>query len=58
MRNIKVGTWNIFEIIGLGIILLGIILHAIIRNDNPIALTSAVCGITYTFIAGKGNPIC
>ena len=58
MRNIKVGNWNLFEILSLSIILLSIIVHAIIRNDNPIALISAICGITYTFIAGKGNPIC
>lgn len=58
MKNIKVGNWNLFEIIGFSFVLLFVVLHAILRNDNPIALISAVCGITYTFIAGKGNPIC
>jgi len=39
-------------------IIVFIIFHAYYRNDNPIAVISAICGITYTFIAGKGNPIC
>lgn len=58
MRNIKVKNWKLTEIIGLSFVLLFIIVHAFVRNDNPIAVISAVCGITYTFIAGKGNPVC
>lgn len=58
MRSIKVGNWNIWEIIGFSIILLSILAHGLIRDDSPIALVSALCGISYTFIAGKGNPIC
>lgn len=29
-----------------------------VMNDNPIALISAFCGITYTILAGKGIPAC
>ena len=39
-------------------ILLFLIIQAVIRQDSIIALISAMCGITYTFIAGKGYPIC
>ena len=31
---------------------------AIITHDSLIALASALCGITYTILAGKGKPIC
>lgn len=56
MVNIK--GWKKSEIIFLTAVILFIIVHAIIRNDSLIAVVSAVCGITYTFIAGKGNPVC
>ena len=32
--------------------------NAIITHDNPIALISAFCGISYTILAGKGIPSC
>ena len=40
------------------LILLFIITNAIIQKDSVIAVISAVCGILYTFLAGKGLPIC
>jgi nicotinamide mononucleotide transporter len=57
MVNKKVGL-RIFEYIFLAIVILFILLQAHIKQDSPIAIISAICGITYTFIAGKGNPIC
>ncbi len=39
-------------------VILFIIAHGILREDNLAAIISAVCGISYTFIAGKGYPIC
>ena len=33
-------------------------LNAYIMHDSLIALASAFCGITYTLLAGKGNPLC
>lgn len=56
MVNIK--GWKKSEIIFLSFVILFIIIHAILRNDSMIATVSAICGITYTFIAGKGNPVC
>ena len=56
--NNKSYSWKKTEIFGLSFIILFIIVNAIVNNDSYIALISAVCGITYTFIAGKGNPIC
>ena len=58
MKTVKVGNWTLLEIILLASILLFIVLHGIIRDDSIIAIISATCGILYTFIAGKGNPIC
>ena len=40
------------------LILLFIITNAIIQKDSVIAVISAICGILYTFLAGKGLPIC
>ncbi len=46
------------EFISLFLIILLIISNAIINNDSNIAVISAICGIIYTFLAGKGVPIC
>lgn len=32
--------------------------NACINHDSIIAFVSAFCGITYTILAGKGNPLC
>ena len=40
------------------LILAVIIVNALIRGDNLFAMISAVCGISYTFFAGKGKPYC
>lgn len=50
--------WKRYEKFGLGIIYLILLCNLIILKDSPIAVTSAFFGITYTFLAGKGNPIC
>ena len=50
--------WKRYEKIGLGIIYLILVCNLIIFKDSPIAVTSALFGITYTFLAGKGNPVC
>ena len=50
--------WERYEKFGLGIIYLILLCNLIIFKDSPIAVTSAFFGITYTFLAGKGNPIC
>lgn len=54
----KLQNWKKGELYFLIGIWLFIIAQSVITNDNPIAMISALCGITYTFIAGKGNPIC
>ena len=58
MVNNKLVKKETVEYFGLGLVILFIIIHAIIRNDNVAAIIDAVCGITYTFLAGKGKPIC
>lgn len=47
-----------FEFIGLIIIYIILFSSAIVFKDSPAALISAFFGITYTFLAGKGNPYC
>ena len=58
MTIIKAKSWKILEILFFILTLLFIIVNAYINNDNIVAVISALCGITYTFIAGKGHPIC
>lgn len=55
---VKIKGWKKSEIIFLVSVLLFIVIHSLIRHDSITATVNAVCGITYTFIAGKGNPIC
>ena len=50
--------WKNYEIIGLLIIFAIIIYNAAILNDSLIAVISALCGILYTIIAGKGKIYC
>ncbi len=47
-----------FELIGLFAIYIILFVNAFLFKDQPAALVSAFFGITYTFLAGKGNPIC
>ena len=57
MKNIKLDVKK-YENYILILVILFIIANAFLRQDSYIALISAICGITYTFIAGKGYPIC
>lgn len=58
MRIIKVDNFNNIEIAALAFVYIMLFTNFIVMQDSPIALTSAFCGITYTILAGKGNPIC
>ena len=58
MINNKSESCKFFEKLGLLIVLSVIIVNAIVRHDSISALISSVWGITYTFFAGKGLPIC
>ena len=50
--------WEKKEIITLAFIWIFIILNAIFTKDSLIAVISAICGISYTYIAGKGKISC
>ena len=50
--------WKLYEITGLFAILTFIFINAFFVKDTPIAVCSAVCGILYTVIAGKGKISC
>ena len=49
---------DFIEYLMLGLVLIFIIIHGIIRQEYFVAIISALCGITYTAIAGKGRPLC
>ncbi|MFI3300792.1 MAG: nicotinamide riboside transporter PnuC [Candidatus Gastranaerophilales bacterium] len=51
-------NWKRFEIVALLLSFILIFYCAIQYNDSPVAVTSAICGILYTIIAGKGKISC
>ena len=46
------------EYFGIFFVYFILILNAFVMRDSFIAFVSALCGITYTLLAGKGNPLC
>lgn len=58
MADNKSINWKRTEKWSLLLVILVIIINAIVQHDSVPALISAVCGITYTFLAGKGLPVC
>ena len=50
--------FSLFEKIFFPLILLSTIIISILINDNKIALISALAGLSYTFLAGKGRVSC
>ena len=50
--------WGKFERVIFPLEIVLIIILSIIMKDNKIALVSAVCGISYTILAGKGKISC
>ena len=49
---------NKYEKIGIILIYALLFFNAYVMHDSLIAVASAFCGITYTILAGKGNPFC
>ena len=58
MENNKSFNCNKYEKVGLICILLFILVQGYLNSDAIAAIISATCGITYTFLAGKGLPLC
>lgn len=50
--------WEKPELLGLLLVFSVIIINAITVKDSLISVISAICGITYTFMAGKGRVSC
>ena len=46
------------KITGIVFVYFVLFLNAYLMQDSCLSLASAFCGITYTILAGKGNPIC
>ena len=58
MPKIKLGSWKKSEIIIYLLIIVFLLVRGIVNGDYYAAVISAVCGITYTVLAGKGVPVC
>jgi nicotinamide mononucleotide transporter len=54
----ELNGWKRLEIIALTIVFITIFTNAALVKDNPIAVISAICGILYSTIAGKGKISC
>ena len=54
----EISGWGKYERIIFPLIILGIIVTSFILKDSKIALISAICGISYTILAGKGKISC
>lgn len=54
----ELSGWGKIERVLFPVIILLITAISIYMNDNKIALVSAVCGISYTILAGKGKISC
>lgn len=50
--------WKKTELTGLALIFGVVVFNAVVLNDSIIAVISAVCGLMYTIIAGKGKISC
>ncbi len=50
--------WSFGEFFGLAIVFCIIGVNALLFNDSLVAVMSALCGILYTFLAGKGKISC
>ena len=58
MNNNKLIKRIFVEYFVLALVIFFIVFNAFVKNDSLFAVISAICGITYTFLAGKGLPIC
>lgn len=56
--NKELNGWKKQEVIFLFLVLLFILISSHLVKDTPIAVMSAICGILYTIIAGKGKISC
>lgn len=56
--NKELNGWKKHEIIFLYLVLFFILISSHLVKDTPIAVMSAICGIMYTIIAGKGKISC
>ena len=56
--KLELSGWEKHELYGLIIIASTILFNALILNDSIVAIISAICGILYTILAGKGKISC
>lgn len=50
--------WSRLEAVLFPLVIVFITIISLLKNDNMVALISAICGITYTIFAGKGRISC
>lgn len=56
LRELK--GFSLFEKIFLSCVIIFLIGSSFVLNDSKIALISAICGVSYSFLAGKGKISC
>jgi len=56
--KLELSGWKRLEIISLATVFFVIFISALIFKDSVIAIISAICGILYTVMAGKGKITC
>jgi len=56
--ELELSGWKKHEIIALAVVFCVIFVSAVVLKDSVIAVVSAVCGILYTVMAGKGKISC
>lgn len=56
--KLELSGWNKYEVRGLLCAFLIILINSLFLHDSIIAVISALCGILYTIIAGKGKISC
>ena len=56
--KLELSGWEKHELYGLIIIASTILFNVLILNDSIVAIISAICGILYTILAGKGKISC
>lgn len=54
----ELSSWSRFELVFALVAILIVFLPPLYMKDSPVAIISAVCGIMYTILAGKGKVYC
>ena len=54
----ELAGWHKYEIAAIFIVFIIVLINGIVLHDNKAAIVSAICGVLYTTLAGKGKISC